>query len=97
MREVRRKIAYFVTFLQLTEEISHKLSVLFLFWFSNEPYAGNLSSMNLTRSDTYQPLQPQKITTPFTFEPRSEKTGLRGFRPGPTQTGLHSDRKWLEA
>ena len=21
-------------------------------------------------------------------EPRSEKTGLRGFRPGPTQTGL---------
>ena len=24
------------------------------------------------------------------FEPRSEKTGLRGFRPGPTQTGLCS-------
>ena len=22
------------------------------------------------------------------YEPRSEKTGLRGFRPGPTQTGL---------
>ena len=22
-------------------------------------------------------------------EPRSEKTGLRGFRPGPTQTGLY--------
>ena len=22
------------------------------------------------------------------IEPRSEKTGLRGFRPGPTQTGL---------
>ena len=23
-------------------------------------------------------------------EPRSEKTGLRGFRPGPTQTGLYN-------
>ena len=30
-------------------------------------------------------------------EPRCEKTGLRGFRPGPTQTRLHSDRRWLEA
>ena len=24
------------------------------------------------------------------FEPRCEKTGLRDFRPGPTQTGLYS-------
>ena len=31
------------------------------------------------------------------FEPRSEKTGLRGFRPGPTQTGLYNHRRWLEA
>ena len=31
------------------------------------------------------------------FEPRSEKTGLRGFRPGPTQTGLYDHRRWLEA
>ena len=31
-----------------------------------------------------------------TYEPRSEKTGLRGFRPGPTQTGLCSHRGWLE-
>ena len=30
-------------------------------------------------------------------EPRSEKTGLQGFRPGPTQTRLHSYRRWLEA
>ena len=30
-------------------------------------------------------------------EPRSEKTGLRGFRPGPTQTSLYSHRRWLEA
>ena len=33
----------------------------------------------------------------FTFERRCEKTGLRGFRPGPTQTGLYSHRRWLEA
>ena len=31
-----------------------------------------------------------------TFEPRSEKTGLRGFRPGLTQTGLYSYRRCLE-
>ena len=30
-------------------------------------------------------------------EPRSEKTGLRGFRPGPRQTGLYSHRRRLEA
>ena len=31
------------------------------------------------------------------FEPSCEKTGLRGFRPGPTQTGLYSYRRCLEA
>ena len=30
-------------------------------------------------------------------EPRSEKTGLQGFRPGPTETGLYCHRRWLEA
>ena len=30
-------------------------------------------------------------------EPRREKTGLRGFRPGPSQTGLYKLRKELEA
>ena len=30
------------------------------------------------------------------FEPRCEKTGLLGFRPGPTQTGLYSHKRWLE-
>ena len=34
---------------------------------------------------------------PFPFEPRCEKTGLQGFRPGPTQTGLYSHRRWPEA
>ena len=30
-------------------------------------------------------------------EPRSEKTGLRGFLPGPTQTGLYNHTRSLEA
>ena len=33
----------------------------------------------------------------FIFEPRSEKTGLRDSRQGPTQTGLCSHRKCLGA
>ena len=30
------------------------------------------------------------------YEPRCEKTGLRGFRPGQTQTSLYIHRRWLE-
>ena len=37
------------------------------------------------------------MTLFFLYEPRSEKTGLWGFRPGPTQTRLYSHRRWLEA
>ena len=37
------------------------------------------------------------IITLTTYEPRSEKTGLRGFRPEGTQTGLYSHTRWLEA
>ena len=33
----------------------------------------------------------------YLYEPRYEKTGLRGFRPGLTQTRLRSHRRWLEA
>ena len=33
----------------------------------------------------------------YTYEPRHEKTGFPGFRPGPTQTGLYKLRKELEA
>ena len=31
------------------------------------------------------------------FEPCHNKTCLWGFQPGPTQTGLYSHRRWLEA
>ena len=33
---------------------------------------------------------------PGPYEPRCEKTGSRGFRPGPTQTRLYGNRRWLE-
>ena len=38
-----------------------------------------------------------EILITFEPEPRREKTGLQGFRPGPTQTGLYKLRKELEA
>ena len=41
--------------------------------------------------DSVIAVQPFKIN-----EPRREKTGLRDFRPGPTQTGLYSLRSRLE-
>ena len=37
-----------------------------------------------------------KVNT-FTYEPRREKTGLQGFRPGATQIGLYSQTNRLEA
>ena len=30
------------------------------------------------------------------YEPRSEETGLRGFRPCLTQTGLYNHKRWIE-
>ena len=51
-----------------------------------------------TRGSIAMPLDSQAISLPtrlthffehtYRYEPRCEKTGLRGFRPGPTQTGL---------
>ena len=51
-------------------------------------------------SDTWARASREETQTRLhclSFEPRSEKTGLRGFRPGPTQTGLYSHRMWIEA
>ena len=36
------------------------------------------------------------ILAATSYEPRCEKTGLRGFRPGPTQTRLYSHSRLLE-
>ena len=37
------------------------------------------------------------LNIPLLYEIRCEKSCLRGFRPGPTQTGLYCHRRWLEA
>ena len=37
------------------------------------------------------------ISAPRQFEPRCEETGPQGFGPDPTETGLYSHRRWLEA
>ena len=43
------------------------------------------------------PVHVKVIQSGTEYEPRSEKNGLRGFRPGPIQTRLYSHRIWLEA
>ena len=42
-------------------------------------------------------LKRQTLCIITSFEPRSKKTGLRGFQPGLTQTGLYSHRRRLDA
>ena len=40
---------------------------------------------------------PTFIASHTFSQPRHDKTCLRGFRPGSTQTGLYSHRRWLVA
>ena len=37
------------------------------------------------------------LVAPDIYEPLHEKTSLRGLRPGKTQTGLRSQRSYVEA
>ena len=61
--------------------------------------------VNITERELFKQSKPKRhlseicieIFEQNTNEPRREKTGLRGFRPGPTQTGLYKLRKELEA
>ena len=48
-------------------------------------------------SDLVEQPGAEKISVWGLDEHLYEKTDLRGFRPGPTQTGLYSHRRWLEA
>ena len=51
------------------------------------------------QSGVYKKFEKKKNSLDINFsgwlpnEPRCEKTGLRGFRPGPTQTGLYNHRR----
>ena len=42
------------------------------------------------------PIGPAMAENKMLFEPRREKTGLLGFRPGATQIGLYSHRSRLD-
>ena len=64
--------------------MNHKYTFVVLFLFFTNPFYISLHLIYL-------------ILLPTPFEPRREKTGLRGFRPGPTQTGLYKLRNELEA
>ena len=51
-------------------------------------------------SNLFVPCQKKILSSlrcKLTHEPRYEKTCLRGFRPGRTQTGLYNHRRWPEA
>ena len=48
------------------------------------------------------PARPQKspadnTVIPLPYESQREQSSLRGFRPGPTQTGLYNQRSKLES
>ena len=45
----------------------------------------------------YEQFCGAKASDKVSLEPHHEKTCIWGFQPGPTQTGLHSHRGWLEA
>ena len=55
------------------------------------------NKLGCTTTEDDKMLFQLEISDLLVNEPRCEKTGLRGFRPGPKQTRLHSDRRWLEA
>ena len=44
----------------------------------------------------YRSMQRTLMFYLWKYEPRRQKTGLRGFRPGPLQIRLYSHRRWLE-
>ena len=59
-------------------------------------YRNKLDNESMFLVDFYIFLPYKKIQGLLSFEPRCEKPGLEGFRPGPAQTGLYSHRRWLE-
>ena len=48
--------------------------------------------MSVEEASVHRIKSPQNL-----LEPRHERTCLRGFRQGPTQSGLYSHRRWQEA
>ena len=59
------------------------------------PFDTSVMSVDILEATEF-PSQPMAQVDQRENQPRCEKTGLRGFRPDPTQTGLYSHRRWLE-
>ena len=65
--------------------------------YSGENFSGSSEPHNLCCCNNAHCLGEGLQLSHKQFEPRYEKTDLRGFRPGPTQTGLCNYTRWLEA
>ena len=64
---------------------------------TNKEVRNKIWDANGNHDDLFTIVKKRKLLIASVPEPRYEKTGLRGFRPGPTQTGLYSHRRCLEA
>ena len=66
--------------------------------WSEMPKIGSLAALPSTSLNVFTTEETGTRFSHPLFEPRCEKSALRGFRPGPTQTALYSHRRrWLEA
>ena len=94
---------YFEVVIDHFEAATHLPPVLRIGWANSKgflPYPGGGEGWgcNGAGDDLYSfAFDGIYLWTGRRFEPRSEKTSLRGFRPGPIQTGLYSHRRWIVA
>ena len=75
--------------------IKQQFKILFLFFFFSKT-CKVFDSPHRIESTSASEVVGKVGTCTVLNVPRCEKTGLQGFRPGPTQTGLYSHRRWIE-
>ena len=76
----------------------HHYSFLHTLSLNSREFTEKLMGVLKFRSFTNAIIQgPEEQIRCVFDEPHREKTGLPGFRPGPTQTSLYSHRRSLEA
>ena len=70
---------------------------VFLMNHSRRSFVVMMVSTYNRKHNASSPMLLDPTRTSLLNEPRSEKTGLRGLRQGPTQTGLYNHTRGLEA
>ena len=68
--------------------------------YTSDQYVLIVQSYNGTSSGIHNTYPTTMFVSPMPIllnEPVREKTNNLGFRPRPTQTGMYSHRRWLEA